>query len=122
MNYTYMDYDRPKNTLTVINIKSDGFDATLIISHEDLPSGIMKMCTYSGIRICFHRLTKTLISLYKSDKHADARLYQHAFDDLLHSWYSEAEIRHLKNNYQANDMIDVIDALLKKGAYKTLRH
>lgn len=121
MNRTYSDFDRIDNTNTTINIKSDGFNTVLTITYENLASGIVKTRKYNGTRVCFHRLVKTCLYLYERGRRYQVSLWNHAFDDLLHDWYSDEEIRYLKDDYQANDMLDVVDVLLSRGAFKTLR-
>lgn len=120
MNRTYTEYDSIMDTKTIINIKSDGFDATLTISYKT-GSELDKQYAYSGTRVCFHRLVKTLIHLYESGNYARAGLYEHAFKDLLDTWYSNAELQQLMDEYEVNDPIDLVDTLLKEGAYKTLK-
>ena len=120
MNRTYTDCDTIMDTETIINIQSDGFDAKLTISYKTGPD-LDKEYVYSGTRVCFHRLTKTLIHLYELGKYAQASLYEHAFKDLVSVWYSNTELYHLMDEYGVNDPIDLVDTLLKEGAYKTLR-
>ena len=121
MNRTYSDFDRILNTNTTINIKSDGFDVTLIITYEDLSSGTVKTHIYKGTRVCFHRLVKTCLYLYERGRRYQISLWNHVFEDLLSDWYSEEEIKYLMEDYEVNDPIDLIDILLKEGAFKTLR-
>ena len=120
MNRTYTEYDSIMDTKTIINIKSDGFDATLTISYET-SSELDRKYTYVGTRVCFHRLVKTIISLYERGNYVLAGFYNHAFKDLLDTWFSDTELQHSMSNYGVNDPIDLIDALLKEGAFKTLR-
>ena len=121
MNRTYLDFDRISNTNTTINIKSDGFDATLTITYEDLSSGMVKTHIYHGTRVCFHHLVKTCLYLYERGRRAEISLWNHAFNDLLSTEYSDAEVKYLMDDYEVNDPIDLIDILLKEGAFKTLR-
>ena len=120
MNRTYIDHDPIMDTKTIVNIKADGFDATLTISYLTSSEVDVKY-TYSGTRICFHRLVKTLIHLYEIGNYAHAGLYEHAFKDLLGVWFSPIELQHSMEEYEVNDPIDLIDILLKEGAFKTLR-
>ena len=120
MNRTYTEYDEIMDTKTTINIESDGFDATLIITYET-SSELDRRYIYSGTRVCFHRLVKTIISLYERGNYALAGFYSHAFKDLLDTWFSDTELKHLMEDYEVNDPIDLIDILLKEGAFKTLR-
>ena len=120
MNRTYTEYDEIMDTKTTINIESDGFDATLTITYET-SSELDRRYTYSGTRVCFHRLVKTIISLYERGNYVLAGFYSHAFKDLLDTWFSDTELKHLMEDYEVNDPIDLIDILLKEGAFKTLR-
>ena len=120
MNRTYTEYDEIMDTKTTINIESDGFDATLIITYET-SSELDRRYIYSGTRVCFHRLVKTIISLYERGNYALAGFYSHAFKDLLDTWFSDTELKHLMEDYGVNDPIDLIDILLKEGAFKTFR-
>lgn len=121
MNRTYSDFDRISNINTTINIYNYGLTTRLTIIYEDLSSGIVKTHIYNGTRVCFHRLVKTCLYLYERGRRYQVSLWNHAFDDLLNDWYSDEEIRYLMDDYQANDMLDVVDVLLSKGAFKTLR-
>ena len=121
MNRTYSDFDRISNTNTTINIYNYGLTTRLTITYEDLSSGTVKTHIYNGTRVCFHRLVKTCLYLYERGRRYQISLWNHAFDDLLHDWYSDEEIRYLMDDYQANDMLDVVDALLSKGAFKILK-
>ena len=121
MNRTYSDFDRISNTNTTINIYNYGLTTRLTITYEDLSSGTVKTHVYNGTRVCFHRLVKTCLYLYERGRRYQVSLWNHAFDDLLNDWYSDEEIRYLMDDYQANDMLDVVDILLSKGAFKTLR-
>ena len=120
MNRTYTEYDRIMDRKTTINIESNGFDATLTITYET-SSELDRRYTYSGTRVCFHRLVKTIISLYERGNYALAGFYSHAFKDLLDTWFSDTELKHLMEDYEVNDPIDLIDILLKEGAFKTLK-
>lgn len=120
MNRTYTEYDETMDTKTTVNIESDGFDATLTITYET-SSELDRRYTYSGTRVCFHRLVKTIIFLYERGNYALAGFYSHAFKDLLDTWFSDTELKHLMEDYEVNDPIDLIDILLKEGAFKTLR-
>ena len=120
MNRTYTEYDEIMDTKTTVNIESDGFDATLTITYET-SSELDRRYTYSGTRVCFHRLVKTIISLYERGNYVLAGFYSHAFKDLLDTWFSDTELKHLMEDYEVNDPIDLIDILLKEGAFKTLR-
>ena len=121
MNRTYSDFDRISNTNTTINIYNYGLTTRLTITYEDLSSGTVKTHVYNGTRVCFHRLVKTCLYLYERGRRYQVSLWNHAFKDLLDDWYSDEEIRYLMDDYQANDMLDVVDVLLSKGAFKTLR-
>ena len=121
MNRTYLDFDGISNTNTTINIYNYGLTTRLTITYEDLSSGTVKTHVYNGTRVCFHRLVKTCLYLYERGRRYQVSLWNHAFDDLLNDWYSDEEIRYLMDDYQANDMLDVVDILLSKGAFKTLR-
>ena len=121
MNRTYTEYDEIMDTKTIINIESDGFDATLTITHET-SSELDRRYTYSGTRVCFHRLVKTIISLYERGNYVLAGFYSHAFKDLLDVWFSDTELKYQMDAYEVNDPIDLIDLLLKEGAFKTLRY
>ena len=120
MNRTYIEQDPIQDTKTIINIQSDGFDATLTISYKT-GSELDRQYTYSGTRVCFHRLVKTIISLYERGDYVLAGFYSHAFKDLLDIWFSDTELKHTMENYEINDPIDLIDVLLKEGAFKTFR-
>ena len=120
MNRTYIDHDPIMDTKTIVNIKADGFDATLTISYLT-SSDLDKQYTYSGTRVCFHRLVKTISSLYEKGSYARAGFYSHAFKDLLGVWFSETELQHSMDKYQVNNPVDLINILLKEGAFKTLR-
>ena len=65
MNRTYSDFDRISNTNTTINIYTYGLTTRLTISYKDLSSGTVKTHIYNGTRVCFHRLVKTCLYLYK---------------------------------------------------------
>ena len=120
MNRTYTECDEIMDTKTTINIESDGFDAVLTITYET-SSELDRRYTYSGTRVCFHRLVKTIISLYERGNYVLAGFYRHAFEDLLDTWFSDTELKHSMENYGVNDPIDLIDILLKEGAFKTFR-
>ena len=120
MNRTYIEHDQIQDTKTIINIQTDGFDTTLTISYKT-GSELDKQYIYSGTRVCFHRLVKTIISLYEKGNYSMAGFYSQAFKSLLDTWYSNTELQQLMYNYEVNDPIDLVDALLKKGAFKTLR-
>lgn len=120
MNRTYIDSDPIMDTKTTINIESDSFDTTLTITYET-SSELDRRYTYSGTRVCFHRLVKTIISLYERGNYVLAGFYSHAFKDLLDTWFSDAELQHSMEEYEVNDPIDLIDILLKEGAFKTFR-
>ena len=120
MNRTYIEYDAVMDTKTTINIQSDGFDAVLAIRYET-GHELDKEYRYSGTRVCFHRLVKTIISLYERGNYAMAGFYNHAFKDLLSVWFSDMELQHAMEEHGVNNPIDLIDALLKEGAFKTLR-
>ena len=120
MNRTYIDHDPIMDTKTIVNIKADNFDATLTVSYLT-SSELDKQYVYSGTRVCFHRLVKTIISLYERGNYAKAELYSHAFKDLLSIWFSSIELQHSMEEHKVNDPIDLIDILLKEGAFKTLR-
>ena len=121
MNRTYIDSDPIMDTKTIINIKSDGFDATLSISYKT-GSELDRQFVYSGTRVCFHRLVKTIISLYERGNYVRASLYNQAFTDLLYTWFSEPELQRSMSVKGVNNPIDLIDALLKEGAFKTLSY
>lgn len=120
MNRTYTEYDRIMDRKTTINIESNGFDATLTITYKT-SSELDRRYIYSGTRVCFHRLVKTIISLYERGNYALAGFYSHAFKDLLDIWFTDTELKHLMEDYEVNDPIDLIDILLKEGAFKTFR-
>ena len=120
MNRTYIDSDPIMDTKIIINIQSDSFDATLTISYKT-GSELDKQYIYSGTRVCFHRLVKTIISLYEKGNYSMAGFYSHAFRDLLDTWFSDTELQRSMEEYGVNDPIDLIDALLKEGAFKTFR-
>ena len=120
MNRTYIDIDPIMDTKTIISVQSDSFDATLTISYKT-GHELDKEYRYSGTRVCFHRLVKTISSLYERGNYVLAGFYSHAFKDLLDTWFSDAELQHLLDEYKVNDPIDLIDALLKEGAFKTFR-
>ena len=121
MNRTYVEHDVVMDTKTIVSIQSDGFDTVLTISYLT-SSELDKQYTYSGTRVCFHHLVKTITSLYERGNYVLAGFYNHAFNDLLDTWYSNTELKHLMSEYEVNDPIDLIDALLKEGAFKTLRY
>ena len=120
MNRTYIDVDPIMDTKTVINIKSDGFDATLTITYKT-GSELDRQYIYSGTRVCFHRLVKTIISLYERGNYSMAGFYSHAFKDLLDTWFSSIELQRSMEEHRVNDPIDLINILLKEGAFKTFR-
>lgn len=120
MQRTYIEYDPIMDTKTILNIQSDGFDTTLTITYET-SSELDRKYVYSGTRVCFHRLVKTIISLYERGNYSLAGFYSQAFNSLLNSWYSDTELKYLMEDYEVNDPIDLIDILLKEGAFKTLR-
>ena len=120
MNRTYVEHDVVMDTKTIISIQSDGFDTVLTISYLT-SSELDKQYTYSGTRVCFHRLVKTIISLYEKGNYSMAGFYNHAFKDLLDIWFSDTELQHAMEEYEVNNPIDLIDILLKEGAFKTLR-
>lgn len=120
MNRAYTEYDEIMDTKTTINIEFDGLDATLTITYET-SSKLDRRYIYSGTRVCFHRLVKTIISLYERGNYASAGFYSHAFKDLLDAWFSDTELKYLMEDYEVNDPIDLIDILLKEGAFKTFR-
>ena len=120
MNRTYIDIDPIMDTKTIVNIKSDGFDVELSIT-KTTSNEIDVEYKYSGARVCFHRLVKTIISLYERGNYSLAGFYSQAFNSLLSIWYSDTELKYLMEDYEVNDPIDLIDALLKEGAFKTLR-
>ena len=120
MNRTYIDEDPIMDTQTIINIKSDGFDATLSITYKT-GFELDKEYRYSGTRVCFHRLVKTIISLYERGNYVLAGFYSQAFKSLLDVWFSDIELQRSMEEYGVNDPIDLIDTLLKEGAFKTLR-
>ena len=119
MNRTYIDNDTTMDTKTIVNLQSDGFDTKLIISYKT-GTELDKEYVYSGTRVCFHRLVKTIISLYERGNYTTAGFYSHAFKDLLGVWYSDTELQNLMDAYEVNDPIDLINDLLKEGAFKTL--
>ena len=121
MNRTYSEFDRISNINTTISIYTYGLTTRLTITYEDLSSGTVKTHTYNSTRVCFHRLVKTCLYLYERGRYADVSLWDHAFNDLLSTQYSNTEIKYLMDDYEVNDPIDLIDILLKKGAFKTLR-
>ena len=121
MNRTYSEFDRISNTITTISIYTYGLTTRLTITYEDLSSGTVKNHIYNGTRVCFHRLVKTCLYLYERGRHADVSLWDHAFNDLLSTQYSDTEVKYLMDDYEVNDPIDLIDILLKEGAFKTLR-
>ena len=120
MNRTYVEHDVVMDTKTIVSIQSDGFDTVLTIGYKT-GSELDRQFTYSGTRVCFHRLVKTIISLYERGNYEKAGFYSHAFKDLLEVWYSNTELQNLMDAYEVNDPIDLVDHLLKEGAYKTLR-
>ena len=120
MNRTYIDVDPIMDTKTVISIHADSFDATLTVSYLT-SSELDKQYVYSGTRVCFHRLVKTIISLYERGNYVLAGFYGHAFKDLLDTWFSDAELQRSMEEHGVNDPIDLIDILLKEGAFKTFR-
>ena len=120
MNRTYIEYDAVMDTKTIVNIESDGFDATLTITYET-SSEVDRRYTYKGTRVCFHRLVKTIISLYEKGNYSMAGFYSHAFKDLLEVWFSDTELQHSMEEHEVNNPIDLIDILLKEGAFKTFR-
>ena len=120
MNRTYIEQDPIQDTKTIITIQSDGFDATLSISYKT-GSELDRQFTYSGTRVCFHRLVKTIISLYEKGNYVLAGFYSQAFKSLLDVWFSDIELQRSMEEYGVNDPIDLIDALLKEGAFKTLK-
>mgnify|MGYP003413736543 FL=1 len=120
MNRTYIEHDQIQDTKTIINIQIDGFEVALSIT-KATSNEIDVEYKYSGARVVFHRLVKTLIHLYEMGNYALAGLYEYPFKDLLDTWYSDAELKHLMEDYEVNDPIDLIDILLKEGAFKTLR-
>ena len=120
MNRTYIEHDQIQDTKTIINIQTDGFDTTLSVT-KTTSNEVDVEYRYSGTRVVFHRLVKTLIHLYEMGNYTRAGLYEHPFKDLLGVWYSDAELQQLMYDYEVNDPIDLVDALLKKGAFKTLR-
>ena len=120
MKRTYIDHDPIMDTKTIVNIKADNFDATLTVSYLT-SSELDKQYVYSGTRVCFHRLVKTIISLYEKGNYTVAGFYSHAFKDLLSVWFSSIELQHSMEEHKVNDPIDLINALLKEGAFKTLR-
>ena len=120
MNRTYIDVDPIMDTKTVISIQADSFDAVLTISYKT-GSEVDKEYRYSGTRVCFHRLIKTITSLYEKGNYTLAGFYSHAFKDLLSVWFSSIELQRSMDKYQVNDPIDLIDILLKEGAFKTFR-
>ena len=121
MNRTYSEFDRISNTITTISIYTYGLTTRLTITYEDLSSGTVKNHIYNGTRVCFHRLVKTCLYLYERGRHADVSLWDHAFNDLLSTQYSDTEVKYLMDDYEVNDPIDLIDILLKEGAFKILR-
>ena len=120
MNRTYTEYDAVMDTETIINLQSDGFDTVLAISYKT-GHEVDRQYVYSNTRVCFHRLVKTISSLYERGNYVLAGFYSHAFKDLLDTWFSDTELQHLLDEYQVNDPIDLVDILLKEGAFKTLR-
>ena len=120
MNRPYIDHAPIMDTKTVINLQCDNFDAVLTISYLT-SSDLDKQYTYSGTRVCFHRLVKTISSLYERGNFVLAGFYSHAFKDLLGVWFSETELQHSMEEHGINDPIDLIDILLKEGAFKTFR-
>ena len=120
MTRTYIDVDPIMDTKTIVNIKADNFDATLTVSYLT-SSDLDKQYVYSGTRVCFHRLVKTIISLYERGNYVLAGFYSHAFKDLLDTWFSDTELQRSMEEHGVNNPIDLIDALLKEGAFKTLR-
>ena len=120
MNRTYIEHDQIQDTKTIINIQIDGFEVALSIT-KATSNEIDVEYKYSGARVVFHRLVKTLIHLYEMGNYALAGLYEYPFKDLLDTWYSDAELKHLMEDYEVNDPIDTIDILLKEGAFTTLR-
>lgn len=120
MNRTYIEYDRIQDIKTIINIQTDGFEVVLTIT-KATSNEIDVEYKYSGARVVFHRLVKTIIQLYEIGNYALAGLYEYPFKDLLGVWYSDTELKHLMEDYEVNDSIDLIDILLKEGAFKTLR-
>ena len=121
MNRTYSDFDRISNTNTTINIYNYGLTTRLTITYEDLSSGTVKTHVYNGTRVCFHHLVKTCLYLYERGRRANISLWNHVFNDLLSTEYSDTEVKYLMDDYEVNDPIDLIDILLKEGAFKTLR-
>ena len=120
MNRTYIEQDQIQDTKTIINIQTDGFD--VVLTRTEVTSNEVDVeYKYSGARVCFHRLVKTLIHLYERGNYARASMYEHAFKDLVEVWYSNIELQQLMDDYEVNDPIDLIDALLKEGAFKTLK-
>ena len=120
MNRTYIEYNRIQDTKTIINIQTDGFD--VVLTRTEVTSNEVDVeYKYSGARVVFHRLVKTLIHLYEMGNYTLAGLYEHPFKDLLGVWYSDTELQQLMADYGVNDPIDLIDALLKEGAFKTLK-
>ena len=120
MNRTYIEQDQIQDTKTIINIQTDGFD--VVLSRTEVTSNEVDVkYKYSGARVVFHRLVKTLIHLYEIGDYARAGLYEHPFKDLLEVWYSDTELQQLMADYEVNDPIDLIDILLKEGAYRTIK-
>ena len=120
MNRTYIDHDPIMDTKTIINIKADNFDAVLTISYLT-SSELDKQYVYSGTRVCFHRQVTIISSLYERGNYARAGFYSHAFKDLLSVWFSETELQRSMEEHGVNDPIDLLDILLKDGAFKTFR-
>ena len=118
MNRTYIDEDPIMDTQTIINIQSDGFDATLTISYKT-GFELDKEYRYSGTRVCFHRLVKTITSLYERGNYDRAGLYEQALEDLLAVQFSDTELEQLSADYKVNNLIDLVSALLKEGAFNT---
>ena len=120
MNRTYTDKDVIMDTETIVDLQSDGFDAVLTISYKT-GTELDRQYVYSGTRVCFHRLVYTIISLYERGNYIKAGFYSHAFKDLLSIWFSDTELQHSMEEHGVNDPINLIDILLKEGAFKTFR-
>ena len=120
MNHKYINFDLTMDTKTVINIKVDSLSTTLTISYKT-GTELDKEYRYSGTRVCFHRLVKTIISLYERGEFELAGFYNQPFKDLLNSWFSNTELQDALSEYGVNDPIDLVDALLKEGAFKALK-
>ena len=118
MNRTCIEQDPIMDTQTVISLNTDG--AKVVLSRiESTSNEVDVKYSYTGSKVIFHRLVKTITSLYERGNYDRAGLYEQALEDLLAVQFSDTELEQLSADYKVNNLIDLVSALLKEGAFNT---